>query len=125
MPYVVGNIVRPKRTRRSTVLNGDFQDWAGNHPAQGWVEAVHGPADFQTSAPFWDPQTSATDTDDVTEQRYTVKVWDELTASFVSADYPESELDPGSIGGSAITELFPDPAAAVGAKAANLCGMRQ
>jgi len=122
MPFIVGNVVRPKLTRRHVNQSTELQDFAGKVSGQGRVMAVLAAASTP-SANYWNPFTSSNVSDaSAVETLYTVRAWNSATLAFEDATYPESELDAGAVGASLITTLVLDPLTDFGA--ANLCGTR-
>jgi hypothetical protein len=109
--FLLNQIVRPKLRYLSNDKSGGAVDWQGRYSAQGWIYDVGGGADaFGAGATIWDPQTSTTIANTTgAAQRYGVRVWDYAGQLFRDLNYPEGELDAGTVGGQPITSLFPDP----------------
>jgi hypothetical protein len=100
MPFAAGQIVRPKQQylRRTGVL----QCMNAKLPAQGWVVSVLAVSPW-LPALYFNRNTSA----DVTtgggsEQMYQVKIWNMETRAFEDLAYAESELEAGTVSGTAI-----------------------
>jgi hypothetical protein len=108
MPFVVGQIVRPKREYADHT--GELRDVNGLQPAQGRVAVVIGAGVWSTIATIWNPKTGLyEDHPGAAEDLYTVKIWDQKMEDWVLTSYGESQLLAGTVGGSTVAALFLDP----------------
>jgi hypothetical protein len=108
MPFVVGQIVRPKREHPDHT--GELRDVNGLQPSQGRVGSVIGAGVWSTIATIWNPNTGLyEDHPGAAEDIYAVKVWDQKSEGWILTAYGESQLQAGTVAGLSIVPLFNDP----------------